>query len=456
MPRAVVRADASASIGAGHVVRCLSLAGELQARGIEVAFVTRAPDAIVERITETGVAVHQLAAEGPGAEQPPGALWSTEEQAADAAAVGRLLERPADVMIVDHYGLDHRWEQDAPAPVVAVLDDLANRPHACALLVDHNWYGPRSGHRYDGLADGATLLLGPRYALLQPEYRALRADLDHTWPPRRVLVSFGGTDATGETAKAVSALDDPTLAVDVVIGSPDRVPAALAELVARTPTTRLHVAVPSLAPLLAAADLAIGASGSATWERICLDVPALVTTTSTHQSGVTAALHQHAMTDWLGLAANTTVDDYRSAVNALMSGRRPTVPPLVDGWGAARVATWLAARLGIEHPHLTVRPAAPEDRGTVIGLAAESSGDITAGWDGGVFGDPAEWFRETDAHVAAVGSSERPRWTIELAGCPVGLALRAGEQLDVLLDRVGRSMLDPGEVARAVSRQSGL
>ena len=58
--------------------------------------------------------------------------------------------------------------------------------------------------------------------------------------------------------------------MDVVLGlqSPHR--QAVAELVASRPHTTLHRPQPSLAGLIARADLAIGAGGTTTWERACL------------------------------------------------------------------------------------------------------------------------------------------------------------------------------------------
>jgi len=51
-----------------------------------------------------------------------------------------LSTSPPDWLVADHYALDHRWEA-ALAPYyrkLLVIDDLADRPHRCDILLDQN------------------------------------------------------------------------------------------------------------------------------------------------------------------------------------------------------------------------------------------------------------------------------------------------------------------------------
>jgi len=112
---------------------------------------------------------------------------------------------------------------------------------------------------------------------------------------RRVLVFFGGVDTDNLTGRTVEALMDPALAhlaVDVVLGcqSPHR--QAVADCVAQRPFTTLHGPLPSLAGLMARADLAIGAGGATTWERACLGLASLVTPISANQEESVKALER--------------------------------------------------------------------------------------------------------------------------------------------------------------------
>lgn len=348
--RAVFRVDGGTQLGSGHVMRCLTLAAELARRGAEVAFVCRElPGELSGRIEREGYPVSRLAAATPAAgvdaAAPSGLAVPWQRDAGETRAVLERL-RP-DWLIVDHYGLDARWES-AQRPVagrVLVIDDLANRPHDCDVLLDQNYFGAAIGQRYQGLVPSpAQMLLGPRYALLRSEYAAARAALvPRTGSPRRVLVFFGGSDATNESGRALQALCAPEfspLEVDLVLGTNHPAASALEEQAAARPHTTLYKDLPSLAGLMSRADLAIGAGGVTTWERLCLELPSVVVTVAANQEGPAASLAEAGLVTWAGRAPCVSIAELRTAIAAALGGPRH-VRPIVDGHGAARAAAML-------------------------------------------------------------------------------------------------------------------
>lgn len=366
----LVRADSGPRIGLGHVVRQLALARELAARGAEVVFVTRQ---VEPRVVAAGFRCLALDLPAPEPARP----WAAEDQLADArATIERAGGRVATV-VVDHYGLDRTWESAvrSVADRIVAVDDLADRHREVDVVVDQNWYGAGSDTRYDDVVPAGTrTLLGPRHALLHHDYAAARrTSRPRAWPPRRVLVSFGGTDPGGETRAVVEALQGTglDLEVDVVVGTPAGVTDELVAAVERLPDARLQVALPSLVEPLAHADLAFGASGTATWERMCLDVPAVVTTTAPHQSGVTRALAEAGFTAWAGLSGQVGTDGYRALLADLLADGPRLAPPLVDGHGAARVAAAVLPGPG----EVTLRPATERDAPVAV-----ARGDEPAVW----------------------------------------------------------------------------
>jgi UDP-2,4-diacetamido-2,4,6-trideoxy-beta-L-altropyranose hydrolase len=272
--RAAVRADASAHIGHGHVMRCLALAGGLREQGVQVQFLQRprAGDASAA-IVAAGFALTPL--------HPSG---STE--ADDALASAALLQPQGgvDLLVVDHYQLGAAWVQRLRpwARRVLVIDDLANRALEGDLLLEPNWHDDPAA-RYRGLwPAGTPLLLGTAYALLRPDFAAERAllqgdDLARDGHLGRVLVAFGGGDPPDATGACTAALHAafPALTLDVVVGSGSPHGAALRQTYAGSPVVQVSIGVTDMARRMAQASLFVGAGGSMTWERACLGLPGI-------------------------------------------------------------------------------------------------------------------------------------------------------------------------------------
>tara|TARA_R110002072_G_scaffold79391_2_gene183199 strand:- start:622 stop:1719 length:1098 start_codon:yes stop_codon:yes gene_type:complete len=359
--RVLFRADASVTIGTGHVMRCLTLADALRARGAECCFVTRdLPGHLGAVIAERGFAVSLLPVPfGPAPEGPPvHAAWagvSWERDLTDTLAV----IPPADWLVVDHYAFDARWQQGLGDRVgrVMVIDDLADRPHAAALLLDQNL--GREAADYDGLLpESCQRLTGPRFALLRPEFAAQRErSLTRRQTPQlaHLMVTMGGTDAIDATSQVLRALKDAdlpeALRISVVMGS--RAPALerVRALAADMPwPTEVLVDVRDMTALMTDADLAIGAGGSTNWERCCLGLPGIVVETAKNQARSVAAMVDAGAALGTGLLSNPGfVDRLLGAVRHMQnadfraeSSRRAAA--ICEGDGAPRVVDILGEK----------------------------------------------------------------------------------------------------------------
>ena len=228
-------------------------------------------------------------------------------------------------LIVDHYALDKRWEgQMRPfTGKIMVIDDLADRPHDCDLLLDQNLYKGME-RRYEGLVpDHCERLLGPRYALLRPEFAAARRTLRHRdGRVRRILVFFGGSDLSNETAKALEAirlLNRSDIAVDVVVGASNAKGDMIREICQRMPNTCFHLQVENMAELMALADLAIGAGGTTTWERCYLGLPTIVLVLADNQREVAEAMSAAGAIRNVGWHADVTSTGLAEALRMAMA-----------------------------------------------------------------------------------------------------------------------------------------
>ncbi|MAU77324.1 MAG: UDP-2,4-diacetamido-2,4,6-trideoxy-beta-L-altropyranose hydrolase [Crocinitomicaceae bacterium] len=435
MPRIVFRCDASLSIGSGHVIRCRILARELQSYGAEVVFLCRSQHGDLIALLEKEFRVLPLP------DQPLAvcdrlvgreiyAAWLGCSQKQDAedclAALARAGLNSIDWLVVDHYGLDAIWESQvlkalegqAPSRLL-VIDDLADRSHQADLLLDQNFFSAATDQRYRGLLPShCQQLLGPHYALMGSEYAQLRSLVPERTELQRVLVFFGGVDQDNLTCRALEALMDPAfdhLAVDVVLGrqSPHR--QMVENLVAQRKFTNLHAPLPSLAALISRADLAIGAGGSTTWERICLRLPSLVVAIAANQVPFVNALANEGHLHLLGESATVTVAQIRSAllsrVDEFISHANHF--DLTDGFGASR----LALKMLGPQPSISLRPAEPSDKALLLHWASDQQLGIDSLLSEliGVSGSN-DWFSD------ALTDSNKLFLTVTTNhGCPIGL-----------------------------------
>lgn len=303
MTRLLLRADASPSIGVGHLSRCVALAAAARSRGWDVAVW--------------------------------GSVTSGEWLLGDLPVLPD--GGPADVVVVDHYGLAG-LESDA---VVVSFEDGSFGRRRADVVVDANLtWSPRPD-------DGSPVVLrGPAYAPLRAEVRAAREARTEGSTPPEVVVVMGGGAAPEAVAAALTALRDTGVPANVRAISATPVPGF--ETIPPTP---------DLPALFAAADLVVSAAGVTLLELCCVGAPtALVQVADNQAAGYAAAVAQ-------GLAAGLGTDprEHVAVLRDLLTdpARRAVLSEkaraTVDGRGADRVLDAAACAL------VTPRPATADD-----------------------------------------------------------------------------------------------
>ena len=322
-PSVVFRVDASLEIGTGHSMRCLTLAEALRKEGADVSFISRElPGNMIDSIESKGFSVTRLPApDGPIPEGPPmHAPWAGVEWQRDAEETEDALEaRTPDWLVVDHYAFDERWEKAVrrEGVKIIVIDDLADRPHGCDLLLDQNL--GREATDYQSLVpEECKLLIGPRYALLRVEFAGKRSESlirRMNGELRHVLVSMGGIDKDNITVRVLKAVQQLEIHTDVrmtvVLGENTPWFEGVNEHAARLRVaTTVRRGVDDMAALMSEADLAIGGVGVSTWERCSVGLPTMLFSMATNQ-----ASNAHAMTSaGAALHINACDDDLRESL----------------------------------------------------------------------------------------------------------------------------------------------
>lgn len=308
--KVVFRTDASLDIGTGHVMRCLTLADVLKSGGARCHFICREhPGNLIEQIRQRGYPVVGLAkgaavcapgsfseANRRGYETWLGADWATDA-AQTKVGVGDTM---VDWIIADHYAIDARWEKTLRLMCrkLMVIDDLADRSHDCDLLLDQN-LGRDVRDYSERVPMKCTVLAGPNYALLRPEFPAQREySLRRRAIPKlkHLLIAMGGVDQVDATSQVLEAMKNCALPEDtritIVMGPHAPWLKRVQFLAEQLPhSIEVKVNVQNMAQLMADSDLAIGAAGSTSWERCCLGLPSIIGVLATNQKSIANSLH---------------------------------------------------------------------------------------------------------------------------------------------------------------------
>ena len=329
-----IRADAGPRIGGGHIMRCLTLAGALKRRSADVVFLCQA--GTVETVPALGRSGYRVI--------------EVVQGAADVTArLRRYWPAGADALIVDSYAIgeaDERSFRSVCRRLVAI-DDLAERSHDCDLLLDQN-FGRRPSDYVGLVPEGCVVLAGTDFAMLRAEFAARRAaSLKRRQDGARVgrvMVSLGLSDVADATLRIVrvvlASLADVT--IDVVVGAAANA-AALRHLAHTATNVHIHVDPPSMVDLMVAADLAIGAAGSTTWERCCLGLPTLVAILAENQRDTAHRLTEEGVVlsfdigQDLEQTLSAQLKDLAESVDQRLAISRRAAE-IVDGKGAGRVA----------------------------------------------------------------------------------------------------------------------
>ncbi|HBR68354.1 MAG TPA: UDP-2,4-diacetamido-2,4,6-trideoxy-beta-L-altropyranose hydrolase [Rhodospirillaceae bacterium] len=281
---AVFRFYASHWRGAGHAMRCMTLARELTKSGWECRFVTE-----------------------PESYEFVPALKEFTRIDQDHFSASPF---PHDLLVVDHYdcGYDYENRFRPFAGAIMAIDDLANRRRDCDILLDQA-YGRTVGDYARDVPKECRILVGPTYALLREEFSRRREEAlarrKAVVDIKRIFINFGGNDQKNMILATITKLTNIGYkgAIDVVFGVMAEHRESVESFARSMPNEVVFHTSPDMADLMVRADMAVGAPASTAWERFCLGLPTLFVKTADNQTFT----HDAILRD--GLSLGEGIDD---------------------------------------------------------------------------------------------------------------------------------------------------
>ncbi len=342
-PSLVIRADGGTRQGTGHLMRCLALAQEWQARGGQVHFVSACEsEGLRQRIAQGGfglIPVHHPF--------PHPADWEVL-----AAVLG---DHDGAWVVLDGYHFDSTYQlriKEAGCRLL-VIDDMAPLPHYYTdVLLNQNIHAPDLPYRCE---PSTQLLLGNRYALLRSDFLTWR-DWQREIPAvaHKVLVTLGGSDPQNQTIKVIGALKHMAMkgleALVIVGPANDQVDSLQSVVRASGVSARLICNPTSMAELMAWADVALSAAGSTCWELAFMGVPSLMLVLADNQqpiaeksseaeAGVNLGWYHEVTERQIAQSLSTLIHDRSRRELMSRKGR-----DLIDGLGSQRVISALGVK----------------------------------------------------------------------------------------------------------------
>ena len=340
VPLLIVRADANAQIGAGHIMRCFALAQGWQAQGGQVIFITNCKsESLQQRLMKEGFGFNPVE--------------ENSKDCPDHKASLAVLEKYLNAWVaLDGYHFDETYQLRIKemGHRLLVFDDTAHLQHYHSDVILNQNINAEYLHYSRELF--TRLLLGLRYVVLRSEFLGWKGrERMFASSTRRVLVTLGGGDPDNQTLKVIRALRRiglKDLQVKVVVGAANPHSAVL-ESASRSCSFPIQLVrdTRNMAELMAWADLAVSAGGSTCWEMAFMGLPCVILVLAENQQGIAKGIGEAGSGVNLGWFEGVTERDILDTLSNLLSdpsrlrALSNMAKGLIDGKGRERIVSVL-------------------------------------------------------------------------------------------------------------------
>jgi UDP-2,4-diacetamido-2,4,6-trideoxy-beta-L-altropyranose hydrolase len=343
----LIRVDASAKIGSGHLMRCLAIADYLKSRGIQAQFLSRSKH-LGDHVRGKGFKAHVLAQDCPLEEE----LHKTRGLASELG-IGIMI---LDVNNYDSYrGLSTYNEylkglKDQSLFLISFEDFKVHPAIADRVVI------PYAGADRLCLPQGnnCRYLLGPRYFVLREDFLKGKHAIIRS-KVHRILISMGGCDVERITLKVLHSLSNGKIDVRLEIVMGDLCPIEDGELQDAlgqyNGAYSIARGIGDMAAAMAKSDIAIINSGLTKYETAAVGLPSIVISNGAYHAEMMVPFAEYGTSLHLGAVNDVKEGDISEAVVHLIDNkeqrRRMAVAGrrLMDGGGIARILAEIPTHL---------------------------------------------------------------------------------------------------------------
>lgn len=345
----LIRADGNAKIGAGHLMRCLTIADALRRQtneGRDILFVCA--DRQSAQLAESRGYESFVLESDPRNMEAELSAWHNVPD----------INKKTNVILIDSYFVTKRYLQEIKKyGHVTLLDDLGEQCFPADRIVNYNVFADRKHYEALYATAETELILGGDYVPIRPQFREkpyrIREQAEH------ILITTGGGDIDNIAGQILRKLEEKAaekiagriLNYHLIIGSFNPHFEELKALEKKFSNIHIYRNVQNMAELMRRCDLAVTAGGSTVYELAAVGIPFICFSYAENQERMAeyigkegiacfaGAFHKEPETTLERIAdqAVALIQDYCKRNICYLKEIR-----LIDGTGAERLAKLLA------------------------------------------------------------------------------------------------------------------
>ncbi len=338
----LIRADGNAKIGAGHLMRCLTIAQALENKS-QVGFVCADKDS-AELALAKGFDAYVLGTDYRQMEQEL-SLWEGLFGECNRVAQEKTCQKDRVVLVDSYYVTNAYLEGLSEYGQVVLLDDMCKQPWNVAGLINYNAFATKE--MYDLLSSPyeTRYYVGGQYIPIRKEF----CDKEYQVSERveNILITTGGGDLENIAGKILEQIWEVSCTFHVVTGRFNPHYEELVKKAEACGNVCVYHDVKDMASLMEQCDLAVTAGGTTIYELSAIGVPFVCFSYAENQERLTEYIGNMQMAGYGGAYhknASETLVSIAKQIEELKSNTKIRLEysakerKLVDGEGAKRIA----------------------------------------------------------------------------------------------------------------------
>lgn len=263
-----IRADANKQIAIGHVMRCMTIADEIEKLGEKVIFFV-ADEEAKELITSRGFEIVVLDSDW---KNPKDELLKLSQE---------ITSRGITAMLFDSYSFSVDYYEEfaslSPSVKIACMDDLGKEKYPVDYLINYNPYYEIFDYE-NKYGNDTTCLLGLTYAPLRPQFADIPDRFLQNFP-LKVFIASGGSDNSGIIPALIKEISNRRSLSEydfhIILGQFLENRDEIDRIIWFSNNIFKHDNVTEMAKLMSSCDIAITASGTMLAELCSLRIPTI-------------------------------------------------------------------------------------------------------------------------------------------------------------------------------------